>query len=289
MTVERDNRYAAGGDEHWPIIELAMNAAAKRICPDINPHVCVVLTSDEEIRQINLETRGKDAATDVLSFPALRLRGPVNPQKLRRAPRDPDSGGVALGDVVISLDRAKEQANEYGHSLGRELSFLSVHAVLHLLGYDHMQGDDKAAMRLEEEAILSSIGQARDALISNEELVSRAIAARKNAYAPYSGYAVGASLLAFNGRVFEGVNVENASYGITICAERSAICAAVTAGAREFAAIAVAAETPPFPCGACRQALAEFSPDIIVLVATPDGSYTEHKLSELLPHSFAIK
>ncbi len=119
-------------------------------------------------------------------------------------------------------------------------------------------------------------------------LVQAAVAARRRAYAPYSRFAVGAALLASDGRVFTGCNVENASYGLTVCAERVALFRAVAEGAREFVAIAVACgESPCSPCGACRQVLREFAPDLTVLLADGEGKRWERTtLSHLLPRSF---
>ena len=120
-----------------------------------------------------------------------------------------------------------------------------------------------------------------------DDLVERARASRKNAYAPYSGFAVGAALLAKNGEIYSGANVENASYGLAICAERSAVASAVTAGQREFAAIAVAGpdSVATVPCGACRQVLSEFNPSLVVLYTTPDG-VSSTTLDQLLPLRF---
>ena len=118
-------------------------------------------------------------------------------------------------------------------------------------------------------------------------LVERARASRKNAYAPYSGFSVGAALLTKDGEIYSGANVENASYGLAICAERSAVASAVTAGHREFAAIAVAGpdSAATVPCGACRQVLSEFSPSLVVLYTTPDG-VSSTTLDQLLPLRF---
>lgn len=121
----------------------------------------------------------------------------------------------------------------------------------------------------------------------DEELLRRAREALKNAYAPYSRYRVGACILAADGRMFCGCNVENASYGLTICAERGAVMAAVASGAREFTRIAIVSEgSLPWPCGACRQVLREFAPDIEVLVQDSEGNTHRATLSELLPMSF---
>ena len=117
------------------------------------------------------------------------------------------------------------------------------------------------------------------------DLIRSASAVRKQAYAPYSGFAVGAAVQCKSGAVFVGSNVENISYALTICAERIAIASAVAAGEREFVAIAVVADTsePTVPCGACRQFLAEFAPELIIVSATMRGGQKIQSLSHLLP------
>jgi cytidine deaminase len=117
------------------------------------------------------------------------------------------------------------------------------------------------------------------------DLVRAASGARKQAYAPYSGFAVGAAVQCKSGAVFVGSNIENISYGLTICAERIAMASAVAAGEREFVAIAVVADTsePIVPCGACRQFLAEFTPELIIVSATVRGGQKIENLSHLLP------
>jgi cytidine deaminase len=120
------------------------------------------------------------------------------------------------------------------------------------------------------------------------DLIRQARAVQRNAYCPYSNFRVGAALEAADGRVFAGTNVESASYGLTICAERMAIGAAVAAGARGFRRIVVATDVDPpaSPCGACRQLLAEFGLDIEVIAVGPE---TERRwtLRDLLPDAFA--
>ncbi len=126
----------------------------------------------------------------------------------------------------------------------------------------------------------------------NERLFAAARAAVGRAYAPYSGYRVGAAVLDERGRIFAGANVENASYGLTLCAERAAVGAAVSGGARRVQAVAVAASRAPepVPCGACRQVLAEFAaPDTPVYVLAPAGVVRRFRLGTLLPHGFALR
>ncbi|MEJ2549811.1 MAG: cytidine deaminase [Anaerolineales bacterium] len=119
------------------------------------------------------------------------------------------------------------------------------------------------------------------------ELIREAIEARRGAYAPYSGYAVGAALLTVSGKVYRGANVENAAYPTSMCAERVALFNAVSEGERQFAAIAVATENGGFPCGSCRQALSEFGLDMRVIVVDSEGLLNaELGLEELLPRAF---
>jgi cytidine deaminase len=122
--------------------------------------------------------------------------------------------------------------------------------------------------------------------VDDKELVRAALKAREKAYAPYSGYRVGAALLTKSGRVFDGANVENAVYGLTVCAERVAALKAVTEGDREFQVIAVATENGGTPCGSCRQVLSEFGPDMRVIVADVKGNIREYGMRDLIPDVF---
>lgn len=123
------------------------------------------------------------------------------------------------------------------------------------------------------------------AQIDSGLLLQRAWSARENAYAPYSKFAVGAALLTASGEIFSGCNIENISFGLTLCAERAAAAAAVQAGQREFTAIAVVADSaaPVVPCGACRQFLAEFNPSLAIYSAGRAGEQKAWSLSQLLP------
>lgn len=122
---------------------------------------------------------------------------------------------------------------------------------------------------------------------SREALVAEALQARERAYAPYSGYRVGAALLGRSGRVYTGCNVENAVYPLSTCAERAAVVRAVSEGEREFVAIAIATANGGAPCGSCRQVLREFGEDIVVLIADAGGVFRETTIAELLPDSFS--
>ncbi len=122
----------------------------------------------------------------------------------------------------------------------------------------------------------------------DDELARLALEARAHSYSPYSRIQVGAALLAADGRIFTGCNVENASFGMTWCAERTALVKAISEGQRKFLAVAVATSIPRavMPCGACRQVLYEFAPDLRILVVAPDGSRVVTHLGELLPEAF---
>jgi cytidine deaminase len=123
-------------------------------------------------------------------------------------------------------------------------------------------------------------------MMNDQQLVALAHKARKNAYAPYSHYDVGAALLTASGQVFTGCNVENAVYPMCLCAERTAVVKAVSEGQREFAVIAIATRNGGSPCGACRQVLREFAPHIRILLADDAGHVRPFTLDQLLPESF---
>ena len=253
----------------------------------------VSIVDDGLIRAMNRETRGIDSATDVLSFPTVAYpKGKTAKDCPKRLAReyDPAMGGVNLGDCVINLNRARQQAAEYGHSLKRELSYLAAHSAFHLMGYDHMNEEDKKAMRAMEEKALGSLGIRRDGgEIDFDALFALACEAMQMSYSPYSRFKVGACILAEDGRTFKGCNFENASYGATICAERCAAGNAISSGARRFAAIAVVGSTAvAWPCGICRQVLREFSDLYMpVIVGAYGKGYTVKTLGELLPEALS--
>ncbi|WP_343417110.1 cytidine deaminase [Candidatus Flexifilum breve] len=132
---------------------------------------------------------------------------------------------------------------------------------------------------------MSSARNERD--LDVQELIQQACAATKNAYIPYSNYPVGAALLAADGTVYTGCNVENASFPVTICAERVALVKAVSEGVRDFSAIAVVTRNAGSPCGMCRQMLFEFAPQMRVIIADMDGNVVfDDALAQLLPLGF---
>ena len=151
----------AASDSNCALIRKTIRTALEAEGVTVPCEVDVLLTDDEGIHQINLEQREVDRPTDVLSFPMFEFTPGEPPTDDAEA--DPETGLVPLGDMVISLERARSQGEEYGHGTEREVAYLAVHSVLHLLGYDHMdEGPMKAQMRAREEAILNSLGISRD-------------------------------------------------------------------------------------------------------------------------------
>lgn len=128
--------------------------------------------------------------------------------------------------------------------------------------------------------------------MDKQPIIEAALAAREKAYAPYSNYPVGAAVLAGSGRIYSGCNIENASYGLTICAERVALASAIAAGERTFLGLAIAGGdgTPSMPCGACRQFIAEWADeDLPISVVSAQGQRLDLTLGDLLPHAFTPK
>jgi len=252
--------------------------------------ISICLCDDETIAELNRDYRNTDRSTDVLSFPSVSYphgKTAGECEALLKQEYDDISHACFLGDVIISVPHVILQAKEFGHSLLRESVYLMVHGICHLMGYDHIQSEDKKKMRMMEDKIMSAASIERERTFSDEDydLLRLAKEAMKNSYSPYSSYPVGAALRCTDGRIFQGCNIENASFGLTNCAERTAVFKAVSEGAKSFDAIAIAAGTKAWPCGACRQVLNEFSPHMRVLV-TWDENIEEKKLHDLLPEGF---
>lgn len=132
-------------------------------CP-YEAQVEVVITDDAAIREVNREYRGVDAPTDVLSFPMISYDSPSDFSGLEEQAEeyfDPDSGELLLGDMMISAERVREQAETYGHSLEREFAFLTVHSLLHLCGYDHVEETDRLQMESRQRVIMEKLGISR--------------------------------------------------------------------------------------------------------------------------------
>ncbi|MCR6513491.1 rRNA maturation RNase YbeY [Clostridium sp. LY3-2] len=142
-------------------IKEVINFALKEEDVNIKTEISVLLVDNEEIREINNQTRNIDRATDVLSFPMLDFEDKKVYKEVYKDEKFDDSyfdgEDLVLGDMVLSLERAKEQSEEFNHSFEREVFYLIVHSVLHLLGYDHMEEDEKSIMRKREEEILGSL------------------------------------------------------------------------------------------------------------------------------------
>ncbi len=252
--------------------------------------ITVCLCDDDYIAGINKTYRNTDRSTDVLSFPSVAYPAGFtagSSENLLRLEYDDETQACFLGDLFISVPHVFAQAQEYGHSPLREAVYLLVHGICHLMGYDHIDPTDKEKMRAMEEKILSAASVPRDttSVTDDEQLLQLAREAMAFSYSPYSSYPVGAALHCSDGRIYQGCNIENASFGLTNCAERTAVFKAVSEGARSFDVIAIAARTKAWPCGACRQVLNEFAPDIRVLITW--GDHVEEKtLRELLPEGF---
>ena len=137
------------------LLDRVISAALEAEGMDLPCEINVLLTDDEGIHQVNLDMRGVDRPTDVLSFPMFDLEPGQHPEE---GEEDPETGLVPLGDMCVSLERAAAQAEEFGHSQEREIGYLTVHSVLHLLGYDHMTEDEAKVMEAKQAAALKALG-----------------------------------------------------------------------------------------------------------------------------------
>ena len=150
-----DNAGVEISSEEENTIRSAVECALKTENIEFDTEISVTLTDNEGIRGLNSQYRDIDRETDVLSFPMYEFESPAEFDENELAL---EPGAAVLGDIIISMEKVKEQALEYGHSEKRELSYLTVHSVMHLLGYDHMTDDDKTVMRSHEEAVMSKLG-----------------------------------------------------------------------------------------------------------------------------------
>lgn len=155
-----------------PLLEAVISKVLQTESCPYEAQICISFVDDEEIRERNRIFRQKDLATDVLSFPLVPFQKPSDFRFLEEAEEsgcfDPDTGELCLGDIVIDTQRARLQAEEYGHSLRREIAFLTAHSTLHLLGYDHMTEEEAAVMERKQEAVLMKLGITREAVFPEE-------------------------------------------------------------------------------------------------------------------------
>lgn len=248
--------------------------------------VTVVLLEDEAMAQRNWQDRGVREPTDVLSYPTFEPGAVEFPRVTH------------LGDVLIATGVAARQAAQFGHSLEEEVLQLAAHGLAHLTGLDH---DDEAAWlpfkRAQQRILELAAGAAPNVTASDAagvrppaDLLAAAEHAYGNAYAPYSGFRVGAALRGESGAVYAGANVENASYGLSRCAEQSAVQSLASAGERHFNEIVIYSSSPEpaTPCGACRQVLFEFAEDAQVYLVSSAGTVRVRRVSELLPYGFKL-
>lgn len=221
----------------------------------------------EEMRAIKKQFFHQDVDTDVIAFP------------YGENERD-----RVWGEILICIPVAFEQARERGQRVEEEVLLLFIHGLLHLLGYRDDTEEKRTTMEAKAQEFLQRAVEWR----LRKGLVKKAWEAKEHAYAPYSHFRVGAALLGDDGEIFTGCNVENASFGLTICAERVALVKAVSSGVRSFRKIAIVsdASTLCLPCGACRQVLFEFSPSLEIIGANSSLDFQVFRLDELLPYGF---
>ncbi|MBO4669134.1 MAG: rRNA maturation RNase YbeY [Lachnospiraceae bacterium] len=166
MSVSIERETEAGAD--FPNDELIVSVINEALDYVGCPYECsinVLLTDDTGIRDMNRDFRGIDRATDVLSFPMLSFETPADFSGVEEDPSDyadPETGELVLGDIVISCERARAQAAEFGHSLKREVAFLTAHSMLHLCGYDHIDEAERSVMEQKQEEILTKLGITRE-------------------------------------------------------------------------------------------------------------------------------
>lgn len=163
VTVEYETEDRLELPEKEIIESVITEALDYENCP-YEAEVNVLLTDNPSIQEINREQRQIDSPTDVLSFPMIDYESPSDFSHVEEAAEDyfnPETGELLLGDIVISVDKVREQAEKYGHSQARELAFLTAHSMLHLFGYDHMEDEERLVMEKKQEEILNRLGYTR--------------------------------------------------------------------------------------------------------------------------------
>lgn len=168
MTIDIEKEYE--GDIGLPYEEIIERVVLEALDYESCPYECevnVLLTDDDAIREMNARFRELDRSTDVLSFPMIDYEAPADFEGFddRGELFNPETGELLLGDIVISMDHVRDQAREYGHSEIRELAFLTAHSMLHLLGYDHMEEEERRQMEEKQEEILHKLGYDRESAV----------------------------------------------------------------------------------------------------------------------------
>lgn len=283
MELDFTNNMDGSFDSYEEVYQDLLKLTFKMLSIKKNYIVEVNLVDNKEIHEINKAYRNVDRPTDVISFAFLDNLKENDMIKGKRVP-------VPLGEIIISVDKATEQAKEYGHSLNREMSFLFVHGLLHLLGYDHTLGEKEEKEMFDlQDKILDKAKEKN--MLTKEELIQKALEARELSYSPYSHFKVGAAIMTKDGEVFLGSNIENASYPLCMCAERNAIYNAYMHGKtkKDFVMFALTGDTkgPISPCGACRQVISELYPsDKPIYMTNLKGDIKEVFVADLLPFAF---
>lgn len=251
---------------------------------DCGAEVSVSFVKSAEMAELNKRYRKINRATDVLSFPLWEEDAKFCPQ-----------GGwdmLPLGDIIVCPEKVAENAAAADGNFERELALVLSHGLLHLTGHDHDTDERKQKMWAIQEMMVKMFFAAEEISPAKcRSLIRAAKKAQLASYAPYSDFHVGAAILFDNGKTVSGCNVENASYGLSLCAERNAMTTAVSMGLTHPVAIAVTGGEGKCcpPCGACRQFLAEFNVGMRVILENGAGGYTVTELNELLPLTFSLK
>ncbi len=267
MTTVVVNRSSKESTLSRSVLEKIVNNVCTVENREIPGKLSIAFISLDEIRALKKEFFHQNIDTDVISF----FYGTEEPDEV-------------WGEIIICPEKAREYAHTYGTKYENEQKLLLIHGLLHLLGYDDSDADKKRIMETRQNNILEQF------LITEkrEQLVTSAQKAQHYAYAPYSLFPVGAALETCDGKVIQGGNIENASLGLSVCAERVALFKAVSMGYATFTRLAVISSGQDYclPCGACRQVLYEFAPHLEILAARQEGDYQVYALDELLPNPF---
>ncbi len=163
LNTDLEKKHDFGFDHEALFEEIVRTVLKEENCP-FEAEVSLLITGNEEIREINRDTRGVDSETDVLSFPMTEFTSPADFSQIDENSDsiDPETGELMLGDIVLSVDKIISQAEEYGHSIRREYAFLIVHSMLHLIGYDHFEEDDRILMEEKQRIIMDLLDIKRE-------------------------------------------------------------------------------------------------------------------------------